>query len=361
MRLAVYPFKQEGVQMYAGVAKVGDLLSIAKVDVWRQENGVDMGYQRVPETARTGKVARYLQSSPKALLPTSVLLSYRGPLSRGASEDGWLTVEIAETGTLWIVDGQHRLYGIQRAINELGLERLRDYPLPVVILENLSLEDEANQFRVINETMKKVRTDLARRILAMRISGLGQSGRQEVRMAGRLWEAVAVGVMRSLSQDADSPWVGRIQPPNVRKQSSHVIRELSFSTSLKPILNERPYRTWPADRIARVLKAYWQACEALIPSAFQQPEDYVLLKTPGVFSLHQLAYHVLEVLRARGVSDPGKSDFQNVLQDLGAYATEDFWKRDNADGAALAGSMKGFSILADSMEEELVAAGHTTE
>ena len=243
----------------------------------------------------------------------------------------------------------------------MGIERLRDYFLPIVIIENQRIEDEANQFRLINETMKKVRTDLARRILAMRVAGLGRAGRQEVRLSGRLWEATAVEVLGILSRDDDSPWQGRIQPPNVRKAASHVIRELSFSTSMKPVLNERPYRTWTAERIARALKTYWSAWQSVVPEAFETPQDYVIQKTPGAFSLHQLAFYVFEVLRARGITDPGIEDFRLILDDLGDYATSEFWRADNPEGAALAGSMKGFGILADAMEEELISAGHTTE
>ena len=355
------PFKQEGTQMYSGVMRVKDLIERAEVDVYRQDDGREEGYQRAPETARTGKVARYLQSDSKPLMPTSILLSFRGVLGNPAADDVSIEIDLADEDRLWIVDGQHRLYGFKKAVADLGLERLNDYQLPVVIVENPSIEDEANQFRVINENMKKVRTDLARRILAMRIAGLGRSVRQEIRQSGRLWEATAVDILNSLNKDEDSPWLDRIQAPNIRKQPQHAIRELSFSTSLKPVLNERPYRTWSSDRISRALKGYWQAWEALVPEAFANPNDYVLLKSPGVFSLHQLAFHVLEVLRSRDVSDPNEPDFQNILSDLGDYATEIFWAADNSEGAALAGSMKGFGILADVMEEELVSAGHTTE
>lgn len=361
MKLAVQPFKQEGTQMYSGVMRIKELLERAEVDVYRQEDGDEQGYQRAPETARTGKVARYLQSDSKPLMPTSIVLSYRGVLGNPTADDFSMDINLPDGDRLWIVDGQHRVYGFRRAINELGLERLNDYQLPVVIVENPSIEDEANQFRVINENMKKVRTDLARRILAMRIAGLGRVGRQEIRQAGRLWEATAVDVLSSLNKDEESPWFGRIQAPNVRKQPQHAIRELSFSTSLKPVLNERPYRTWSSERISRALRAYWQAWETLVPGAFTSPNDYVLLKSPGVFSLHQLAFHVLEVLRARDISDPSEPDFRNILSDLGDYASESFWAADNSEGAALAGSMKGFGILTDAMEEELIGAGHTTE
>ena len=264
MEINAYPFRQEGVQMYCGVVRVDELLPQANVDIWRQEEGQEVGYQRAPESARTSRVARYLHTDSKPIMPTSILLSYRGSLPFREGSNGAVTLEIPEGETLWIVDGQHRVFGIKKAIEDMGIERLRDYFLPIVIIENQSIEDEANQFRLINETMKKVRTDLARRILAMRVAGLGRAARQEVRLSGRLWEATAVEVLSILSKDDDSPWQGRIQPPNVRKAASHVIRELSFSTSMKPVLNERPYRTWTAERIARALKTYWSAWQVVL-------------------------------------------------------------------------------------------------
>ena len=196
--------------MYSGVMRVKDLIEWAEIDVYRQDDGREEGYQRAPETARTGKVARYLQSDSKPLMPTSILLSFRGVLGNPAADDVSIEIDLADEDRLWIVDGQHRLYGFKKAVADLGLERLNDYQLPVVIVENPSIEDEANQFRVINENMKKVRTDLARRILAMRIAGLGRSVRQEIRQSGRLWEATAVDILNSLNKDEDSPWLDRI-------------------------------------------------------------------------------------------------------------------------------------------------------
>lgn len=361
MEVRVQPFKQEGVQMYAGVMSGDQLLQLSDVDVWRKsEDDEEEGYQRKPNTTRVGEVARYLEKDPKPLLPTSVLLSYRGRLTVRPCESGALCVDVPDDAKLWIVDGQHRVGGIERLVG-MGRERFRDYMVPVVIVEFADVEDEANQFRVINETMRKVPTDLARRLLAQGYAHVG--GRRQLRetQAKRVWETMAVEIIKALGSDADSPWRGRIQGPNETKSRNHVVRELSFSTSLKPILNTSPYKTHATDRLVKMIMAYWKAWEELVPEAFENPEDYVLMKTPGIFSLHQIALHTLEVLRVRGVTSPTKNDFLNILQDLREAAQASFWERDNSQGAAMAGSMKGFALLADALQEELQEAGHTTE
>ncbi len=358
IRVEAFAFKQDGVNMYAGIMKVGDILKVAKVDVYRKEGEKELGYQRVPEAGRARKVATYLRRSRKALMPLSVLLSLRDQVVRCEESDKRVILTIPDDVTLWIVDGQHRLAGFKVAIEDEGVERLRDYPLPVVIMQGLSTYDEADQFRVINETMKKVRTDLARRILAMRFISRSSEARRELIQLDRMWEAISVEVIEILNTRPDSPWRGRIQPPNVRKQPSHTVREISFSTSLKPILKEWPYRTWRAQRVANILIEYWKAWQDLVPEAFSDAQDYVLLKTPGVFSLHELAYFVLEVLRSRGIDNPSKDDFKDILADLGDFATPQFWAADNEEGAAMAGSMKGFGIIADTLRDKLIDAGH---
>lgn len=345
--------------MYAGTMSVAELLEKAKVDVYRKENDQETGYQRAPEASRALKVAKYLKTDPKPLIPTAILLSYRGTLERVEENDGTVTVEIPDSDNLWIIDGQHRLFGFQKAIEEMGIDRLKDYRLPVVIIENPSIAEEANQFRVINETMKKVRTDLARHILVMKIAKEGAAARKAIREMGRIWEPTSVEICKVLNNDTNSPWFGKIQLPNEKKTPEHIVRELSFSTSLKPLLNDVTYKTYPAKRIATSLINYWNAWKELVPEAFEKPDEYVLMKTPGVFSCHIVALHVMEILRSRGVSEPTVEDFKELLLDLDDYVTADKWAKDNADGPAMAGSMKGFTLTADDMVEILQGAGHS--
>jgi DGQHR domain-containing protein len=360
MKLQVHSFKQEGIQMYSGIISSAHLLKISDIDVWHQDGEEEIGYQRKPNPSRIGDVARYLEKDSKPLLPTSVLLSYRGKLKTQSNGNGALFIEIPDDEKLWIVDGQHRVGGLEKLI-EGGRERYKDYMVPVVIVEFPSVEDEANQFRVINETMRKVPTDLARRLLAQGYAHIG--GRRQLREsnAKRVWETIAVQIVKSLNQDDDSPWQGRIQGPNETKKREHVMRELSLTTSLKPILNTAPYKTYTNERLSNIIKEYWHAWKTLVPEAFEQPENYVLMKTPGIFSLHLLALHILEVLRVRGITSPTHKDFQSILEDLRDATQARFWERDNSEGAAMAGSMKGFALLADALQEELQDAGHSTE
>ena len=344
-------FNQDGFRFFATAMRAEDLLARARVDIYRSENGASVGYQRNPERPRARAFGRYLQTQSIPLVPSAITLNARDGIS-GTDDEA----TIPEGLDLWVIDGQHRIEGFRYAIEEREHNLLRDFRVPVVIASGLTIEQEAEQFRVINETAKKVRTDLARRLLAF--AARSSDGRRQIRAQQRLWEATAADVIEMLNSDEASPLRGRIQSPNERRGSWHTIRELSFSTSLRPILTTFPYRDMDGRRIADQLIDYWQAWQEVIPEAFEASDDHVLLRTPGVFSLHQVALYVWEVCRSQG-SEPTTSVIASMIGEMGEFATASYWQSENTQGAAVFGSMKGFAILADEMKDALMELGFT--
>ena len=348
-------FNQEGKRLFSSAMRAVDLLERTNVDVYRQENGNAAGYQRAAERPRARAFARYLQTQNMPLVPTAVLLNVREGISSNPQNNG---ADLPDGVQLWVIDGQHRIEGFRHAIEEMGIYRLREVWLPLVTADGLTVEGEAEQFRVINETAKKVRTDLARRILAL--SARGREGRQQIRKQDRLWEATASDIISALNGSPKSPLLGRIQGPNEKKTSRHAVRELSFSTSLRPILTTFPYQDWGVTRLADRLSDYWRAWQDVLPVAFDRAEDYVLLRATGIFSLHQIALYVWEVFRRRNV-EPTVAEIAEILSDLGDYSSPPYWERDNAEGAAVFGGMKGAAMLTDVLKDELRENGHVTE
>ena len=174
---------------------------------------------------------------------------------------------------LWVIDGQHRIEGFRHAINDLGQTDLNDYHMPVVIISGLEIQQEAEQFRVINETAQKVRTDLARRILAM--GGGTMEERRQLVEQRRMWEAVGANVAQMLNAAPESPLYQRIQGPNEKKTASHMVKELSFVTSLRPILTMHPY--------SRARSYRRRALTPLLPSLDRVHRDS--LRPPGTSHL----------------------------------------------------------------------------
>lgn len=344
--------KQDVREFYVGSLRAEDVIKLGRVAEW-QEGKTD-GYQRAPEAARIRKIANFLKNESIPLLPSSVLLSHRGSaLEKREVSPGFYEITIKDHDVLWIVDGQHRVKGLEMAIEKHGLERFKDFELPVVLMEFDDVTEEAHQFQLINENMKKVNTMLARRLLQMRMSQGGTEVRQAIKEARRLWEADSVEVIKNLTSKANSVWHNRIQPPNAKKGADHIVRELSFSTSLRPLLTDDLTRDFTPGRIGDYLGNYWDAWREMIPEAFEDPNEFVVQKTAGVFILHQVAKYVLRLLVSRQILNPTTEDILLILRDAGEAAEAEYWRAGNTEGAALAGGMGGFKMVADIMVETL--------
>ncbi len=358
-------FIQNSRIFYVAAIPAAKLVELAKVDVWDPAHP-DRGYQRAPSRARKRAIGRYVMR-PDAIMPIGGLVNAR-PINED-QEDAYGTVLQFEPQTdlgniqvgtlvipdkakpLYIVDMQHRLGGFEWALEQEGGERLADFPLVVTIADGLSRLEEVDQFDLINTTQKKVRTDLARRLKVVQAKDLDR--RLALDEQGKLWEAKGP-VIADILNKGDGVWHHRILPPNKSKRDmpSMIIRETSFVTSLKPVLQTPYFVRQTEEHAAELIGRYWEAIRRVFPEAFQFPEHYVIQKTPGVFSLHELAPEVFELARDRGNVDV--DTLYDVLKPLEEVdGGSEYWRSDNEDGAAQFGSMKGFRILASQLRQFL--------
>jgi DGQHR domain-containing protein len=365
LRLRAIRFIQNGRVFYAAVAPADAIIQRAKVDVWSADVPEDQaGYQRAPMASRLREMANFIQE-PDAILPLGGLLNARtdregayGSVLEfepddggdGPIQSGWLTIP-ARAVPLYIVDMQHRLYGIERAIYEDGREDLKEFPVVLTIADGLSKLEEMEQFEIINTTQKKVRTDLARRLMSMQLIDPDVALKLDQR--GKKWEARGAKVADWLNHNSEI-WRGRILPPNKSKREmpTALARETSFVTSLKPILQTPVFQRMDDDQVATLVDRYWHAVREIWPDAFARPDDHLIHRTSGIFSLHLLMPEVFELARADGRS-PTVERMVEVMKDWKKLG-EDFWARDNEEGAARYGtSMGAFTRLAAYLRRSL--------
>ena len=158
MRLKATPFVQHGIEMYNAVISAGDLVKAHKVDVWKPNN--ETGYQREPEPTRAKAFSRHISAE---ISPPAIMANIRDSDKKGIKYSNGL-LEIPDGIPLWLVDGQHRVGGLQLLLDSAG-EKFADLQMPIVITVGQSVYEEAKQFVVVNRTQKKVRTDLGERFL----------------------------------------------------------------------------------------------------------------------------------------------------------------------------------------------------
>lgn len=340
-------FTQNSQIFYATAVPAGKLLEISKVDEWQvEQEPADAGYQRSPSTDRLSKMARYIERED-ALLPLGGLLNSRAagddaPIrftpTGSPDQDGQQQGELAfyaGVDPLWVVDMQHRLFGIERAIEIDGREDLKGFPVVCTIADGLPKATEVEQFELINSTAKKVPTDLARRLLSMQLDDADKALALDER--GKRWEARGPMIVQWLDRHSDI-WSGAIIPPNKKKnQMPHGrTKENSFVTSLRPILETPLFQRTGDEVVAQLIDRYWQAVERIWPDAFEEPSSSVIFNTSGIYPLHRLMPTVFELAR-RGGETPSVDAMEEQMagwRDLG----DDFWAKSNPQGAARFGT-----------------------
>jgi DGQHR domain-containing protein len=371
LTLPAIQVSQDGHLVYLTSIRAEDLAAYTKVDRFDPSLPIDhpdQGYQRREEMPRVKKLANWLRQALDdgngVLMPTSLLASTRKGSLNYDPQRGTLT--LSGKDKLHLVDGQHRRAGLLYAINEKGRDELRDFQVPLVIVENLSTEDEMRQFAVVNSTQKSVRTDLVNMILTQLAAGEGDEAIKEKEQ----WRVVVSRTLQALNSDLGGPWYDLILMPNEtgfkksefeeapELEHKKLVRATSFMSSLKPIYDYLDQSLWDvrglstaqrATELAVIVTAFWAALRQLNAEAFDRPGDYVIQKTPGLFALHRFCKRLLPVMyEARRPWD--LENFVAVLEPCSELGDPSFWQRTGGD-AAKYGSMKGFAELADLLWE----------
>ncbi len=158
----------EGTTVYHFQMPAEILLDLAYVS--RLTPGNEGAYQRMMVQTKLDRIAEFIEGDaeedrPGGIFKNNLIATFDAPVSfiantsvdaylGGAYEFGTLRIP-ASYGTLWIIDGQHRLYGYG-AVSE----GKRQTPLPVAAYEDSDGSLQAEDFITINQNQKKIDNNL---------------------------------------------------------------------------------------------------------------------------------------------------------------------------------------------------------
>lgn len=347
---------KKGQAIYIASVPVGNLIDEAyfKIHWWKKEKmgTKDQGYQRVPMEGRKRKIAKYLETYSHPIIPNSILISSRDNILEFKPKTGNFGELTVEPYPCFIVDGQTRVEGFKHAKKEFKLN-IDEFEMPVIFLSGYPLIEELEQFFILNSSQKRVSTDLAQR-LKLELAKNDQKKFEDLGV-GEMWELKALKLIDLLNQKNDSlVWNGRIRLPNTQKSPINIINQNSFIKSLRPLYKGGVFENIKLDSAYEMLKNYWEALRFIYVDAFSKPKEYVIQKTPGVFSLHDLANLVFKNIMLQQ-KEYSKSNMVEILDQAfkDNQKKDYYWHSDNYLGAAAAGSMKGFVRLANSFKSNL--------
>ena len=264
--------------------------------------------QRKPDTTKVNDIAKYLINDTEALFPTNMVLAIPESVIDSYSEvDGEVILGLnelvpegiasGESGDVYIsvIDGQHRLKGIETAIavlkgeisdtklyltesqsrnKQIKLEQLLKFQIPITFFINPILEYQANIFSIINRTQTKVSEGLVYNLFGLSKSDSpqktafeislalnaapGSPFRGKVRLVGKEYER---GTTPVLSQAAMAKSIVLCISPTIRR--AEVERFLPRADFLKGISLELCFRRYYAKgedaSIAKIMYAYFKA------------------------------------------------------------------------------------------------------
>lgn len=342
--------EQDRVTIYLMTIKAGALVKegLTRPDAWTPINRD--GYQREPEQRRFKKIADYLLRSDGwvRIMPQAILLNIRGKCRFHSSiNKDYGTLDIPDSLLPLIeVDGQHRIGGLRRAV-ALNPE-IANYPVVVVLTEDLKRLEEAVMFYVINTTQKRVGTDIAQRIIAQELKDT--SLRRALVEEGKEWIGKATEIVDILQNKPSQPWHGRISIPGQRSPGA-VIRQTTFVQSLKPILTTAIYQALSSEELSELLIRYWKAIEESWPDAFADPDNHVIQKGTGTITLHIVAPLIFEAVRSEHERITEKG-LHEVVKGLKDKLEDDFWHATNGYAGPHT-SHKGHLLVADRLRGHL--------
>ena len=189
-----FPVQQNGQDFIIGKASIKDILTYTRyterliIGFDEDEKPIyNPHIQRKVETSRVNKIADFLINDPEAMFPTNIVLGIpMSMISSQFSHDGIIEISLDEKVTsqiklakegyqdadifITIIDGQHRIRGIEVAIERLQeeaekhnnilahtkLENLLNMELAISYFIDKSLEYQAMIFSTINRTQKRV-------------------------------------------------------------------------------------------------------------------------------------------------------------------------------------------------------------
>lgn len=192
------------------------------------------GFQRSLDEVRAEAIADYIRKG--GTIPSSIILSAQqdSQLSYN-SKNKTITFEVIQESFL-ILDGQHRVYGFRKLLNE-GVK----YRVPVIIYNELSPIEEARLFIDINTLQRPVPKELL-----LDIKRLAERESDDEKLLDDLFTNFEV--------EKDSFLLNKLS--RIDKQRGKVSK-VTFYDSMKPILKE--FNISNTDKLYRIINSYFIA------------------------------------------------------------------------------------------------------
>ena len=311
-----------------------DFYTVDKLEPRQQE-----GFQRILDERRASRLSRHLTEAYDegyAHLPTTVFLATDKRVAFD-EETNILEFDLATVCPFSVVDGQHRIEGLRRAVE--SDDKLRNFQLPVTIATQLDDTHQMYHFFIVNTTQVPVdpalRQQITRRFTDMQgVEELPYTPhwmRREVSL-GR--DARALQIVEYLNEDPDSPLYGRIQMANdpvgknkIRQSSIVNLFKSEVFTAANPLAAQETDPT----RQSRIMLNYLRAIDDIFVNGRDSTQT-IVYKNNGLFFFLNASKWVFNIIYSssrdftirsiKDVMEGGLDELSDGYQDI---SSPDWW------------------------------------
>lgn len=268
--ISLIEIEQPVGSFYLGKISSQDLLNV--YEIGRLRDG--QGPQRDANKEKIKKIDRYCKTDDRVIFPTPIIVNIKSSSNislENISENIW-NLTYNETSTKFrVIDGQHRLLGVKSS----GI----NIDFPIVIMFDLSPEDEAYIFTTINHNQTKVDKS--------QIYELFELNEQ------RSPEKVCHNIARIMNSSDTSPFFKKIKmlgkkanPTETLSQAAFIDGIISFfpKDGTETALFNSFYSEEQDDIILKILTNYFSAVKKVFPEKWAD-NSANLTKTTGYLAL----------------------------------------------------------------------------
>lgn len=210
IKFSAFSISTDDIECYVSAMHAKEIVKIATVS--RIDENAEKGYQRHLDQKRVKEIASYINNGN--LIPGSIILSVqKGCEAKYDREKKELDINLPEGNFLFVIDGQHRLYGASLCEQDVNLS--------ICIFTGLDIKQEIQYFLDINSNQRGVAKTLRLELLKFLAE---PESKDEIR--NRLFA--------DLNADINSPLFNKMSPTiSVEGKLTHV----PFQEAIDPLLN----------------------------------------------------------------------------------------------------------------------------
>lgn len=299
-------------------APVADVLAWSVIP--QLSPGKTDGIQRAKNETKVRSIRKFLESDMRNAIPTAIVITLgAGAYSINKENDGIekLCIDPNKKEAIFVVDGQHRLYGLHEFNPQLMV--------PIVAILEATVEERAFQFVIINNKVSKVSTDHIRS-LALKYSDNANSADLDGRLrAARLSLSSNLTFVGIANESDDSPFKGLISFPDTPEGSRWVVAA-AIETAVGYIKSRGLIQLDEADAHFDFFLAIWQTIKDTWTNAFNK--DSKLLTKVGIQCMTKYVVDAIDYMV--GFSDDefsfsNREDITTATRRVLKFQEETFW------------------------------------